>query len=178
MVKNLDDVVTLTTPVHTDNRGYFAESWNKSWQQGIDLTVAQTNVCWSEHRNTLRGLHAQYGGADVAKLVRVIHGEILDVYVDARLDSETYGEWRATKLANLGQAIYIPRGFYHGYVTLTDNVLVTYHQDSVHNSKLECGLNFQEAGELFWQCWNIDTTKLLVSDKDRAQPGWDKAVKF
>ena len=178
MAQDLIEAGVLTTPVHSDDRGYFAESWNTTWGLGIDMDIKQTNICWTERRMTLRGLHAQFGSSQVAKLVRVIKGEILDVYVDARQDSPDYGQWKAAKLNHVGSAIYIPRGFYHGYVTLTDDVLVTYHQDAVHDKNRECGLNFKEAGRLFWESWLINIDELHISEKDRNQPHWNNAVKF
>jgi len=178
MVKNLTQAQVINTAVHSDSRGYFAESWNNNWKLDIDLTVKQTNICWTEHRNTLRGFHAQHGTAEVAKLVRVIKGEILDVFVDARRDSQDYGVFRGVKLSSVDSAVYIPRGFYHGYVTLTDDVLVTYHQDAVYDGTQECGVNYLEAGNLFWESWLINPADLVVSDKDRAQPAWQYAVKF
>ena len=168
MVKNLTQAQVINTAVHSDSRGYFAESWNNNWKLDIDLTVKQTNICWTEHRNTLRGFHAQHGTAEVAKLVRVIKGEILDVFVDARRDSQDYGVFRGVKLSSVDSAVYIPRGFYHGYVTLTD----------VYDGTQECGVNYLEAGNLFWESWLINPADLVVSDKDRAQPAWQYAVKF
>ena len=165
MVKNLTQAQVINTAVHRDSRGYFAESWNNNWKLDIDLTVKQTNICWTEHRNTLRGFHAQHGTAEVAKLVRVIKGEILDVFVDARRDSQDYGVFRGVKLSSVDSAVYIPRGFYHGYVTLTDDVLVTYHQDAVYDGTQECGVNYLEAGNLFWESWLINPADLVVATR-------------
>ena len=178
MAQDLEQARVFTTPVHEDARGYFAESWNTGWDLGLSLDIKQTNICWTEHAQTLRGLHAQHGAGSVAKLVRVIRGEILDVYVDARRDSPDFGVWRACTLSQVGQAIYVPRGFYHGYVTLTADVLVTYHQDAVYDAQYECGLNYLNASPSFWSSLNIDPVQLRVSDKDRLQPRWSEAVKF
>lgn len=178
IVKHHGAALELRTPVWRDNRGYFSESWKSSWQiAGLDFTVAQTNICWTERQHTLRGMHAQYGSANVAKLVRVIKGEILDVFVDARQGSITYGDWTGVRLQQPGQAVYVPRGYYHGYITLTDDVLVTYHQDNVYDPDLECGLNFAENLE-FWQQQGLDPEIFQVSDKDIHQPFWMDCRKF
>jgi len=178
IVKHHGAALELLTPVHADSRGYFGESWKSSWNSvGLDFTVAQTNICWTEHRHTLRGMHAQYGSASVAKLVRVIKGEILDVFVDAREGSIAYGDWTGVHLHQPGQAVYVPRGFYHGYVTLTDDVLVTYHQDNVYDSALECGLSFADNADI-WREHGLDPQTFTVSDKDLRQPFWLDCRKF
>lgn len=173
----MNNAKLIQTPVHLDNRGYFAESWNNAWDLGIDLQVRQTNVCWTEQQYTLRGLHAQFGTAQVAKLVRVIRGAILDVFVDARADSPDFGRWDAVVLDRLDQAMYVPAGYYHGYVTLTDDVLVTYHQDASFDGKQECGLNFASNTDI-WLQHQLNAAAFKVSDKDRLQPMWADCYKF
>lgn len=178
IVKHHGAALELSTPVWRDDRGYFSESWKSSWQvPGLDFTVAQTNICWTERQYTLRGMHAQHGSASVAKMVRVIKGEILDVFVDAREHSKGFGNWTGVKLSNPGQAVYVPRGFYHGYVTLTDDVLVTYHQDNVYDAGLECGLSFAENLD-FWREQEQDPELFIVSLKDMQQPFWLDCHKF
>jgi len=173
----MNNAKLIQTPVHLDHRGYFAESWNNSWDLGLDLQVRQTNVCWTEKQFTVRGLHSQHGTAQVAKLVRVIRGAILDVFVDARQDSPDYGRWEAVMLDRLDQAMYVPQGYYHGYVTLTDDVLVTYHQDAVFDGTQECGLNFAENSTI-WREHGLDPDRFIVSEKDLHQPSWLDCHKF
>lgn len=169
----------LDTPVFSDKRGFFTENWNDNWKKelNLDFDVKQTNACWTEKANTLRGMHAQYGYGSMAKLVRCIRGQILDVVIDAREGSATYGGWSAFHLRGPEQSVFVPRGYYHGYVTLTDDVVVLYNQDNTHSSALECGLNFNSNPD-FWAEQGINTKNLIISDRDLLQPDWDEAIKF
>lgn len=179
MAEALKFAQEISTPVHQDARGYFAESWNSQWNLDFDLDVRQTNVCWTDKKYTIRGLHAQYGEAQVAKFVRVIQGHVIDICVDARKDSPNFGQWSFFELKSLNDAVYVPRGYYHGYITLTDNVLVTYHQDAVFDGSRECGLTILETpGLQLLQKLGIDRTILIMNEKDRTQPFWLNAVKF
>lgn len=179
MAETLKFAQEISTPVHKDARGYFAESWNTSWNLDFKLDVKQTNVCWTEKKNTVRGLHAQYGDARVAKFVRVIKGSIVDVCVDARKDSPNFGQWSFFHLSTLEDAVFVPAGYYHGYITLTDDVLVTYHQDAVFDGSKECGLSILNTpGIQMLQTLGIEYDQLIMNEKDRNQPFWANAVKF
>lgn len=165
-----------------DNRGWFSECWSEKWQEetGIILPFVQSNVVWTEKAFTVRGLHAQGGTGAVAKMLQVIKGEVLDVFVDARQESETFGQWEAVHLTEgQPQLIYVPRGFYHGYVTLTDNVIVHYQQDNFFDGANEHGLAFKDPTvHIDYDRWGINLNDITISEKDKAQKSWAEATKF
>lgn len=167
---------------HKDNRGWFSECWSNKWQEetGIILPFVQSNLVWTEKAFTIRGLHAQGGQGAVAKMLQVVKGEIVDIFVDARKESETFGQYEAVHLKETeSQLIYVPRGFYHGYVTLTDDVVVHYQQDNFFDGANEHGLRFDDPTiYIDYSRWGIDMDKVTVSDKDRNQKSWAEATKF
>lgn len=173
------DALLLNTPVFSDHRGYFTENWNDTWQAelGIKFRVKQTNACWTEKANTVRGMHAQYGKGAMAKLVRCVKGSIIDVVVDARKKSPTFGQWTAFQLDGPEHSVFVPRGYYHGYVTLTDDVIVLYNQDNVHVPGLECGLSYGSNMD-FWRSLNLVPETFIRSERDVLQPEWGAARKF
>jgi dTDP-4-dehydrorhamnose 3,5-epimerase len=189
MAKNLElnyttigtDALLINSAVHGDDRGYFAESWNSNWKLvlPVDFQVAQTNVSWCKEKYTIRGFHAQFGSKCMAKLIRVLRGEIVDIFVDARSTSPDFGKVHYVHLTDNSQAVYVPRGFYHGYVAMTDDTLMTYHQDNNFHDESECGLNFgDKIFDTVWSDLNIDLDNVIVSNKDQNQPFWADANKF
>lgn len=162
-----------------DTRGWFSETWSDKWlpEMGIPKPFVQQNTVWTENKNTIRGLHAQTAPAEVAKFIRVIKGRILDVFVDARQDSPTFGQWFSYELDDsIPQILYIPRGFYHGYMTLTDDVIVHYQQDEFFTPECEVGLRWNDPTVNI--DWKLDGAVPTVSMKDDAQKSWEEAVKF
>jgi dTDP-4-dehydrorhamnose 3,5-epimerase len=162
-----------------DNRGWFSETWSTKWANELGFTkpFIQSNIVWTENKNTIRGLHAQSVPAEVAKFIQVIKGSILDVFVDARYDSETFGKWYSYELKDsIPQVLYIPRGFYHGYMSLTDDVIVQYQQDEYFTPDNEHGLLWNDA-ELAID-WRLDGAVPIVSEKDSAQKPWAIVRKF
>ncbi len=136
----IKDLLLVKASVHTDNRGYFFEAWNRNdfHEAGIEADFCQDNISVSVGKWTLRGLHYQAGEFSQAKLVRCLQGELLDVAVDLRRDSETFGKWASVKLkGGDGQAFFVPRGFAHGFLTLTDEVIFSYKVDNVYNRPSE-----------------------------------------
>ncbi|MFN4202692.1 MAG: dTDP-4-dehydrorhamnose 3,5-epimerase [Tabrizicola sp.] len=126
---SLTDVLILTPRRFGDARGWFTETWNASRmaEAGLDLTFVQDNHSYSAAKGTLRGLHFQRPPRAQGKLVRCSRGAILDVAVDIREGSSTYGRWVAVELtADNGRQILVPKGFLHGFVTLTDDTEVQY----------------------------------------------------
>ena len=172
----------ITYPRFRDNRGWFSECWSNNWQQetGIVLPFVQSNLVRTTKAFTIRGLHAQGGTGAVAKMLQVVKGEIVDIFVDARKESETFGQWEAVKLTEeQAQLIYVPRGFYHGYVTLSDDVIVHYQQDNFFDGANEHGLRFDDPDiHIDWDRWGVDLDKVTVSEKDRNQKSWADATKF
>jgi len=167
----LPEVKVLTPRRIGDARGYFCEAWNaaRMAEAGLDLAFVQDNEGHSAHAGTLRGLHYQGPPFAQAKLVRVARGAILDVAVDVRLGSPTYGRWVAEELsAANGAQLLVPRGFLHGYLTLTDDALVLYKVDNPYDAASD--------GAVAWDDpdlridWGIDSAEAILSDKDRRAP--------
>ena len=165
-----------------DDRGWFSESWSNKWQQetGIILPFVQSNTVWTEKAFTVRGLHAQSGTGAVAKLLQVIKGEIVDVFVDARKESPTFGQYGSIHLTSEQlQLIYIPRGFYHGYVTLSDDVIVHYQQDNFFDSEKEHGLLWNDPTvAIDYDRYGVNLNEIIISEKDKIQRTWASATKF
>lgn len=134
------DVYILEPKVFGDHRGWFMESWSqhKMEDAGLFYTFVQDNQSYSAKKGTLRGLHFQNGEAAQAKLVRCAKGAVLDVAVDLRKGSPTYKKWVAVELsAENKRQLLIPRGFAHGFLTLTDDVEFMYKADNYYNQSAE-----------------------------------------
>jgi dTDP-4-dehydrorhamnose 3,5-epimerase len=131
-----------STP-HQDERGYFLRVYDLSLFSERHLTTAwlQENQCLSRRKGIIRGLHFQKPPYTETKLVRVVTGAIFDVFVDLRRGSDTYGQWDAIELSNTTHnQVYIPKGFAHGYCTLSEETLVLYKVDASYNPAFESGL--------------------------------------
>lgn len=140
--------VKLITPVkHGDARGFFSETWNAATLsgQGLELAFVQDNHVRNGAAGTIRGLHLQVDPSPQGKLVRVIRGAIMDVAVDVRVDSPTYGQHVARELsADNWQQLWVPPGFAHGYCTLTDETEVIYKVTGIYNPGAERGLYWND----------------------------------
>lgn len=131
----LKEVIVFTPRVFGDNRGWFMESWSKKSFEALGLSYefVQDNHSFSAQKGTLRGLHFQMNPHAQAKLVRCARGAILDVAVDIRKGSESYGKWVAVELsAENKKQLLIPRGFAHGFLTLTDDAEILYKADQYY----------------------------------------------
>lgn len=150
-----------------DSRGYFFESFNtKTFNNlvGAEVNFVQDNQSFSS-LGVLRGLHAQAGEHAQAKLVRVIQGKVLDVAVDVRPGSETYGQHVAIELSEENNLqLFIPRGFLHGFVVLSETAVFFYKCDNFYNKESECGIN--PLDETLNIDWRLSREKLLLSQKD------------
>ena len=167
----LDGLLILEPVVHTDDRGYFMESYNMRTlhtNAGYDTPLVQDNQARSV-KNVLRGLHYQNPPTPQTKLIRVLEGAIWDVAVDIRRNSATYKQWFGIELsaANKRQLL-IPHGFAHGYAVLTDTSEVFYKCDNYYNKSAEGGIFYADP-EIAID-WKIDLTQAIVSTKDQAQP--------
>lgn len=157
----------LEPQVFADARGYFMETWraedfNKAIGHQVDFI--QDNQSKSV-RGVLRGLHYQKGEASQAKLVRVLQGVVLDVAVDLRKSSPTYGKHVAVKLSEENKRqLFIPRGFAHGFVVLSDTAVFTYKVDNRYAPDTECSICYDDP-QLAIQ-WPIDKRDLILSEKD------------
>ena len=168
----------LEPKIFADERGYFMESFNeRTFQNGIGINVhfVQDNQSYSS-KGVLRGLHYQTGEHAQSKLVRVLHGEVLDVAVDIRPDSETYGQYEAVLLsAEKQNQFFIPKGFAHGFLVLSETATFFYKCDNFYNAASEGGIIYNDPQlNIDWQ-FEID--KLIISDKDKALPNLANAKK-
>ena len=161
-----------------DDRGYFMESFNqKTFQNGIqsDVVFVQDNQSFST-KGVLRGLHYQVEDHAQAKLVRVLQGSVLDVAVDLRPDSDTYGQYEAVELSGENQRqFFVPRGFAHGFLVLSDTATFFYKCDNFYNKESEGGLIYNDATVNI--DWQFPTENLLISDKDKVLPNLQNARK-
>jgi dTDP-4-dehydrorhamnose 3,5-epimerase len=161
-----------------DERGYFMESFNeKTFQNGVGQEVhfVQDNQSYSS-KGVLRGLHYQTGDHAQAKLVRVLQGEVLDVAVDIRPDSPTYGQYESVVLSGENQRqFFVPRGFAHGFLVLSDTATFFYKCDNFYNKESEGGLIYNDKTVNI--DWNFPTEELIISEKDRVQPNLENAKK-
>jgi len=165
----IPDVKIITTARYSDARGYFTETYNRRsfLDAGITADFVQDNQSLSVSEGTVRGLHFQAPPYAQAKLVRVIQGAILDVAVDVRRGSSTYGKWVSARLtAEGGEQIFVPRGFLHGFATLAPDTVVAYKVDNLYDPASD--------GSVVWNDpdlqinWMTDPTAAVVSDKDSA----------
>ncbi|RNC89648.1 MAG: dTDP-4-dehydrorhamnose 3,5-epimerase [Allomuricauda sp.] len=168
---NIDGCFELTPRVFEDERGYFFESFNQSvfeLETGAKPFFVQDNQSYSR-RGVLRGLHFQKGAFAQAKLVRVLEGEVLDVAVDLRSNSATYGNIvRSVLSAENKKQLYVPRGCAHGFVTLSKTALFFYKCDNFYNHESEGGILYNDPALDI--DWIIDANELLISEKDKVLP--------
>ena len=157
--------------VFNDDRGYFFESYNKEKFEkltGSTVNFVQDNESFSS-KGVLRGLHFQKGAYAQAKLVRVTHGEVLDVAVDIRPDSETFLEVATERLSSENKKqLFVPRGFAHGFIVLSDTVVFNYKCDNFYNKAFEGGIIYND--ETLHIDWLLDSKDFLVSEKDLVLP--------
>lgn len=161
----LAGVVIITPDVFGDNRGFFMESWSqkKMEEVGLFYNFVQDNHSLSMVKGTLRGIHFQKGDKAQAKLVRCVRGAVLDVAVDLRHNSPTYKQWEAVVLsAENKKQLLIPRGFGHGFVTLTDEVEFLYKADNYYAPEADGGIRWNDPD--IGVEWGID--KPILSAKD------------
>ena len=162
----LSDVLILTPPRFGDARGWFTETWNASRMAaaGLDLAFVQDNHSFSATAGTLRGLHYQSPPRAQDKLVRCTRGAIRDVAVDGRRGSPTYGQWVAVDLtAENGQQLLVPKGFLHGFVTLTPDTEVQYKCTDLYAPDCDGSVRWDSVGI----DWGLDGDPVL-SGKDQA----------
>jgi dTDP-4-dehydrorhamnose 3,5-epimerase len=167
---SLPDLLLITPKRHGDARGWFAETWSRRAfeEAGIGADFVQDNQAFNARKGTLRGLHFQLAPHPQAKLVRVLKGAIFDVGVDLRTGSPTWGQWAgATLTAEAGEQLFVPRGFAHGYVTLTDDTELAYKVDGLYAPDREGGVAWDDPDLAI--AWPLDGEPVL-SDKDQRLP--------
>jgi dTDP-4-dehydrorhamnose 3,5-epimerase len=174
----LKDAKVLKLKRHYDNRGWFTEMFRQSWldEAGIKNNFIFDYVSYNSHTATLRGMHSQNSSAPQAKLVTVLNGSIQDVLVDARIDSPTYGQTCSIVISKDEPSIvYVPRGFYHGFITLDPEAYVAYRVDAYHTSSAECGIMWNDPQLKVH--WTMNDT-MTISQRDTSHPNWNDCYKF
>lgn len=157
--------------VFGDHRGYFFESFNEhkfKQETNIDIRFVQDNQAFS-NRGVLRGLHFQKAEFAQAKLVRVIKGRVLDVAVDLRPESDTYGKYFSIVLSEENKKqLFVPRGFAHGYSVLEDETIFTYKCDNFYHPEAEGGVMYNDAD--LGIDWMLNADEIQLSEKDTVLP--------
>ncbi|MDR1705038.1 MAG: dTDP-4-dehydrorhamnose 3,5-epimerase [Clostridiales bacterium] len=164
------DVCLIKREPIKDERGFFARAFckNELEQAGLCGDIKQVNMSYNIEKGTLRGLHSQVGEDAEDKIVVCVAGEIFDVCVDVRTDSKTFGKWYGANLSAWnGHALYVPKGFAHGYITLTEAVSVLYFVTQFYRHGAEKGYRYDDPA--LGIKWPI-APPYIVSDKDRAWP--------
>ncbi len=164
----LSNVKIIKPKVFGDQRGHFLEAYRQDLfkKHGIDLEFVQDNISTSK-KDTVRGLHYQLPPASQAKLIMVVHGKILDVAVDLRENSPTFGESFTTELSSENRhMLLVPTGFAHGFSVLSDEATIYYKCNDYYNKELERGVRWDDPK------LNIDwkVSDPILSDKDKGQP--------
>jgi dTDP-4-dehydrorhamnose 3,5-epimerase len=175
---NLKDCFIIEPKVFQDERGYFMESFNQNtFNQGIgkEVTFVQDNQSYSS-RGVLRGLHYQTGEHAQAKLVRVLEGEVLDVAVDLRPESNTFGQSFSILLSGENQKqLFVPRGFAHGFLVMSETATFFYKCDNFYNKESEGGIIYNDT--TLGLNWEISENELIISEKDKILPTLQNAKK-
>ena len=174
----LEGCFIIEPKIIKDERGYFMESFNENtFQKGTGKAVhfVQDNQSFSS-KGVFRGLHYQTGEHAQAKLVRVLQGEVLDVVVDIRPDSRTFGEYVSVLLTGENQTqFFVPRGFAHGFLVLSDTATFFYKCDNFYNKESEGGIIYNDKSVNI--DWQFPTENLIISEKDLILPTLENAKK-
>lgn len=174
----LKDCYIIKPVAFKDDRGYFLETFNQThFQQvtGQSRAFVQDNQS-SSSKGVLRGLHFQKGEMAQAKLVRVVKGNVLDVVVDLRKDSESFGKSFSVILDDLDHwQLYVPRGFAHGFITLSDRSLFCYKCDNFYHKASEGGIIYNDATLAI--DWHLPEEEFIVSEKDLELPTFEEVIR-
>jgi dTDP-4-dehydrorhamnose 3,5-epimerase len=162
--QSVPDVVLVRRSVYSDDRGRFAEAYNRTafHKAGITADFVQDNVVFSE-KKVLRGLHYQLPPHAQGKLVSVTNGEIVDVAVDLRKGEPTFGKWVSAHLTANGEMLWVPPGFAHGYVVLSDSADVTYKVTSEYAPSADRGIRWNDPGLKI--TWPVKEPRLSAKDQ-------------
>ena len=172
----LDGLVVLKPTIFKDNRGYFMESYN---QKNINKLVGNVNFVQDNEsvssRGVLRGLHFQKPPYAQAKLVRCLKGSVLDVVLDLRKDSKTYGIFETILLTEENKKqLFIPKGFAHGFVVLSETAIFSYKVDNYYNPESESGVLWNDLDLNI--DWKINKKEIIVSEKDKSLPTFNNII--
>ena len=169
----VEGVYIIESDCYGDHRGWFMETYNeaKFHEMGIDTVFIQDNMSYSAQKGTLRGLHYQRAPYSQAKLVRCTKGKVIDVAVDIRKGSPTYGKWVSCELSSENKRMfYLSKGMAHGFLTVTDNVEFQYKCDELYNKESEGGIRYDDPTiHVDWSSLLNDIEPVL-SEKDKNAP--------
>jgi len=174
---HIPGLLIIEPKVFDDNRGCFFELFNdiKYSQKDIETGFVQDNVSYSV-KNTIRGLHYQLAPYAQAKLVQVLKGCVLDIALDLRQNSPTYGQYYAIELSDKNKLqFFLPKGFAHGFRAISDEVIFFYKCNNPYNKDSERGINFNDP--YLGIDWKIPVTEAIVSPKDEVLPSFNEAEK-
>jgi dTDP-4-dehydrorhamnose 3,5-epimerase len=166
----IKELLIIEPDVFYDTRGYFFESFNHEEfkKAGISFNPVQDNESRSS-KGVIRGLHYQLNPYAQAKLIRVVEGKIIDVALDIRKDSPTFGKWFSTELDSENKRqLFIPRGFAHGFSVLSNVAVIQYKCDNIYRPDLGRGIAFDDP--LLGIDWKTDISKAIISNKDLTNP--------
>lgn len=169
----IKDLIVLSPAVFEDERGYFFESYNKNKVEkiGVQIDFVQDNQSFSK-KGTLRGLHYQNPPFAQTKLVRVLEGEIMDLAVDLRKDSPTFGKHFEIVLSSENKKqLLVPQGFAHGFSVLSETAVVLYKCDQYYNKDSEGGIRYDDSTLNI--NWGMDLKEAIVSEKDVLLPNFE-----
>ena len=168
---SLIDCKIISLQIHNDSRGYFSETYRQdklNTALGYEVNFVQDNESFSS-KGVLRGLHFQTGDYAQAKLVRVVKGKVLDVVVDMRKDSPTFSKHFSIELSEENKTqLFIPRGFAHGFIVLSDTAILSYKCDNFYNNAHEEGIIYNDKDLNI--DWRLDEKEFLISEKDLTLP--------
>ncbi len=171
----LPGVYLLEPEKSRDDRGFFARMWcaDELQQMGLHGTWVQSSIAFNEHRSTLRGMHLQAEPHSEVKLVTCVSGAVFDVVVDVRPGSPTRAQWLSIKLTSEENTIlYVPRGFAHGYLTLTENACVEYHMSDQYDPSAARGWRWNDPA--FGITWPSEP--LVISERDATFPDFTETA--
>ncbi|MDD4519733.1 MAG: dTDP-4-dehydrorhamnose 3,5-epimerase [Alphaproteobacteria bacterium] len=176
--KEIKGVFLIKPTIYKDSRGFFFESYSKKEFEkvGIKDEFVQDNISSSSY-GVVRGLHFQKGEFAQSKLIRVLKGKVLDVIVDLRKNSPTFGQYVAEELSEENNyQLYVPRGFAHGFSVLSEQAVFTYKCDNFYNKESEGGVYF--ADKDLGIDWKVPEDKWIISDKDKLWKGINDASSY
>jgi len=167
----LPGLVVIQPSVHADGRGFFCETYRHNWHSDLGIPAQRQFVQDNQSRSTrgvVRGMHFQIGEG-VAKLVRCARGAIMDVAVDLRRGSPTYGQWEGVELDDESmRALYVPVGFAHGFCVLSDAADALYKQSNYYSDDVERGISYRDPDIAIE--WPLPADELIPSERDRGAP--------
>jgi dTDP-4-dehydrorhamnose 3,5-epimerase len=170
---DIPEVKIITPRRFSDDRGFFSETYNaRAFKAaGIEVEFVQDNHSYSAKKGTVRGLHYQAPPHAQSKLVRVLRGSIIDVAVDARKASPTFGKWVKAELsADNGKQIFVPKGFLHGFLTLEDETEVAYKVDAFYDGASDGSVKWNDPDLAI--DWGVTEGGVSLSAKDAKAPAW------